>query len=364
MKTNRNNRRAAILLLTAAAALTVLAAGCSGGGAGGVDTAAVGTTSAERPVAVRVQQPEHRLLEERISYVGTVFAGQEVRVISRVQGTLSAQAFTDGERFQQGDLLGFLESPEIDAAVERAESEMDYWCTRHETDKRLVEQGALAPEQAQASERACRSARAGLDEARAQFNKTRVEAPFTGEVLDWLAEPGQPLMPGQPLVLIGSPAREVRVDVVEEDIERGVDVGTTAAMRLGAETVVEAPVTRVAPAASGPARAFAVTVPIPATGAPAPRKGASISVNFILERAEDALAVPSRAIAGSVADPGVFVISDGTAHRRPVTTGISEGGWTAADFDWNGTDPIAVTNVRSLSDGAPVFPVAEEALSQ
>lgn len=367
MKTHGNNRNAAIPALAALAALTLLAAGCSGGGAGaggGGGAAAPGTTSAERPVAVRVQQPEHRVLENRISYVGTVFAGQEVRVISRVQGTLSAQAFAEGERFEQGDLLGRLESPEIEAAVERAEAERDYWCTRHESDTRLVEQGALAPEQAEASERACRSARAGFDEARAQLDKTRVEAPFAGEVLDWLAEPGQPLMPGQPVVLIGSPAREVRVDVVEEDIERGVDVGTTAAMRLGAEAVVEAPVTKVAPASSGPARAFAVTVPIPATGTSLPRKGASISVDFILERAEDALAVPSRAIAGPVDEPVVFVISDGTAHRRSVTTGVSEGGWTAADFDWNGTDPVAVTNVRSLSDGASVFPVAEEALSQ
>lgn len=349
------------LAIAAAVAVVVLAAGCGLVSADGEESAAEGQRREERPVAVRVVSPEYRRLEQRMSYVGTVYAGREVQVISRVQGTVAEQSYAEGERFEQGELLARLDSPEMEAAVARAEAERDYWCRKHEADERLAERGALPAEEAAASDRACRSAKAGLDEVQAQLDKTRVEAPFAGEILDRLAEPGQPLMPGQPVVLIGNSGREVRVDVVEEDLERGVTVGTEASMRLDAERLVESTVTRVSPVSAGPARAFEVTVPIPAGADEQPRKGASIRVDFILDRAERSLSVPSRAVAAEREGQAVYVIRDGNAHRRPVETGVTEGGWTAVELDYDGESPVAVTNIRSLQDGRAVYAVAEEA---
>ena len=297
MKTRKHDGKSAraTAVVAAAVAAVMLVAGCGLVSDDGEESAAEEQPREERPVAVRVVSPEYRTLEQRMSYVGTVHAGREVQVISRIQGTVAEQAYAEGERFETGALLAALDSPELEAAVARAEAERDYWCRKHEADERLADRGALPPEEAEASARACRSARASLAEAQAQLDKTRVKAPFTGEVLDRLAEPGEPLMPGQPVVLIGNPGREVRIDVVEEDLERGVTVGTEASMRLGAERIVESVVRKVSPASAGPARAFEVTVPIPAGAGEQPRKGASIRVDFILDRAR---AHPCRAEPG------------------------------------------------------------------
>ncbi|MDA3948849.1 MAG: efflux RND transporter periplasmic adaptor subunit [Spirochaeta sp.] len=350
----------AILLGATFAVIATLGA-CSGSG----DQETAGNSAgagAGDPVAVRVQQPEYRTLEHRISYVGTVFARQEVPIIARVQGTLSELPVPEGASFTKGTVLARLESPEMEAAVERLHAEVDYWSARHETDTSLVEQGALAPEQAHASNRALRTARAGLAEAEAQLAKTVVTAPFDGTVLDWPAETGQPVMPGQPLILIGDATREIRVDVVEEDLSRGVTVGTSVELAPAPDRIIASRVTSVAPAASGRARTFSVTVPIPAVDTDLPsdlaRKGASIRTDFIVERRESALAVPVRALADRDGSPHLFTVVDEVAHRHDVTAGITQGGWIAVSFDWNGTDPVAVTNLNGLRDGAPVYAVS------
>lgn len=315
---------------------------------------------AEPPVAARVQMPETRTLESKISYVGTVFATQEVQLISRVQGTLTGKPVPKGGSFEKGDLLANLDSPEMEAAVERLRAEADYWCRRHETDKRLVEEGALAREQAESSERACRSARAGLAEAEAQLAKTVLEAPFSGQVLDWLAEPGQPLMPGQPILLIGDGKREVRVDVVEEDLARGVTVGTIAEIRSEGVIAASSQVTEISPVSSGPARAFSVTIPIPSQMEQMPRKGASLRVDFVLKREPETLAVPVSALLNEEGESFVYLIADGVARKQQVLLGLRQGGWAAVEFPWNGKDPVAVTNLRGLSDGAEVYAVTQE----
>ncbi len=348
------------------AGLALVFIGCNGESAQQAGTST--DHSNGTPIAVRVMNPEYRTLENRLSYVGTVYARYEVPIASRTQGTLTERTLTEGEFFTRGTVLARLEAPELNAAVDRLSAEAEYWTQRHETDTRLVEQGALAPEQADSSERAARSSRAALAEARAQLAKTVVEAPSDGQVLDWLAEPGQPLMPGQPIVLVGDPAREVRVDVVEEDLFRGITEGTAAVLTLGAQAspvgtgdnsaTVTSRVTAIAPTSSGPARTFRVTIPVPETANP--RKGSSVRVHFVLDRSDSSPAVPSRAITTRDGAPHLFVISDDTARMEPVTTGISAGGWTAVVFSWNGEDPVAVTNLSSLYDGASVLAVREE----
>ena len=249
----------------------------------------------------------------------------------------------------------------MEAAVERLEAEVDYWSRRHETDKRLVDQGALAQEQSDASERAIRSARASLDEAKAQLAKTVLTAPFEGTVLDWPTEIGQPVMPGQQLILIGDSSREIRVEVVEEDLARGISPGTPVELLLTDGKPVTASVTAIAPVSSGQARTFSVTIPIPnESGSGLQRKGTSIRADFIVDRQAEVVAVPTRAIADRDGQPHLFIITSDTAHRIEVELGISQKGWIAADFEWNGNDPVAVTNLNGLKDGAPVYAVMTE----
>ncbi|MBR9979267.1 MAG: efflux RND transporter periplasmic adaptor subunit, partial [Bacteroidetes bacterium] len=188
------------------------------------------------PVAVRTDLPEYRALAERIDYLGQVYATLEIQILSQLQGSIVSIVATDGERVRKGAELVRLSVPDLEANVERLRAERDYWCQRHEADERLLERNAVPADQVNASRRACNSADAALREAESRRAKAVEHAPFDGIVLRRFAEAGQNVMPGQALVVIGNNEREIRVDVVEEDLRRGIKVGMNAILSINGTT--------------------------------------------------------------------------------------------------------------------------------
>ena len=312
------------------------------------------------PIAVRVAKPDIRDMELGVSYIGTVFSRTEVRVIARIPGTIVELPFREGERADADKLLVRIEAPEIKAQVERLSVDRDYWARRFEADKRLVEKNALAAEQADAGERSLKTTEAALAEAASQLLKTKEKAPFSGTVLSWFMEPGQSVLPGQPILQFGSDEGELRVEVAEEDIRKGIRPGIATDIELESGSAVRTTVGEVSPAAKGQSRTFTVKIPLPTKANGAFRVGSSLRVHFILESHADALTVPSSAVVSEKSSSFVYLVNGEFAKKVPVKKGIEREGRIVVDFPWNGEDRVAVSNLGSLSEGARVFAVEAE----
>jgi RND family efflux transporter MFP subunit len=324
--------------------------------------AEISEASAPAPIAIRVAKPTVRDMEVGVSYIGTVYSRKEVKVIARIPGTVAELPFREGERAELGDLVARIDAPEIRAQVERLTVDRDYWARRHEADKRLVEKNALAPEQADAGERSLKTTEAALAEAASQLSKTKEKAPFQGTVLSLFVEPGQSVLPGQPILLFGSGEGDLRVEAAEEDIRRGIGPGTPARIELDSGSVVRTTVAEVSPAAKGQSRTFTVKIPLPARTDGVFRVGSSLRVHFILRSREAALTVPSSAVVAEGPSSFIFLVEGETVRKVPVEKGIESEGRTAVVFSWNGEDDVAVSNLGSLSEGSRVFPVEAEVI--
>ncbi len=314
----------------------------------------------QQPIAVRVIAPDIANLAQTISYVGTVRGSQEVRVNARIPGTVEVLPRAVGAPVTSGQLVAAISAPELAASIDRVQAEREYWCQRHEEDVRLVESGALPAEQANASQRACRSASAALAEAEAQIAKTREVAPVSGRILSWLIEPGQHVLPGQGLVLIGSSGAELRVEVIDEDLQRGIEIGTPVTVHASGGETVRSRVTEIAPLASQNARTFTVTVPLSEIRSDDFRVGSSMAADFTLASCSDCVAIPTEALHRIGNGTYVYLIRDGRAHLTAVEPGIRDRGLVQVSFDWNGDDRVAISNLESLADGVPVFAVEVE----
>jgi len=313
--------------------------------------------AAAQPVAVRVTKPVITDIESRLSYMGTVRANSEINVVARVQGTLISLPKAVGTRVNQGDMVAELDVLDLNAIVERFQSDLDYWSSRYESDKRLVEAEALPSEQAEASRRAFRAAKAMLAEAKAKLTKAKEFSPIRGRVLSWLAEPGQHLMPGQPILLLGNDDLEIHVEVVEEDLRRGVKVDIPVNLLNWQGNKFQSRVSEVSPIASGPTRTFTVRIPVPKNEVKDIRIGASMRMDFILKSSLNCVALPVEAISQEGGRSHIFLIQQATAKKQSVTIGIEQEGLVEVIFPWNGKDQAAISNLNSLSDGTPVFPV-------
>lgn len=312
------------------------------------------------PVAVRIVQPERRTIHESLEYLGSVHSTTEIQITARLQGSVASIDVEEGASIRRGARLLRLFVPDLEAGVERLRTERDYWCRRSATDARLLEQQAIAADQADAGRRACESAKAALKEAVARLDRAVEHAPVGGLVLRRFVEPGQHVMPGQPLLLVGSGEAVVHAQVIEEDLARGVRVGMSALLVQDGNDTIPARVVEIAPVTTTGSRVFTVKVRPERNAALTARHGSSVSVRFLLAERKDVLALPVHALVGERPDAAVFLVRGDRAFRQTVRTGIEEDGWIEASFPWNGKDAVATSNLGSLSDSTRVFGVSEQ----
>lgn len=317
--------------------------------------------SAVPPVAVRVLPVSMVPLQRELDYLGTVAPARQVLVTARIQGTVGALGAIEGEPVPEGRELAILHAPDLEATVARLRADRDYWSERWEEDVDLAARGAVPQDQMAASERAATAATAALAEAEVRLGWARERSPVEGTVLEWKVEAGQHVLPGQPLVLVGSIEMEVQVPVVAEDVRAGIKVGTPALLTGPNGEVIPTAVQEVAPAATGQGRTFSVTVAVPPVTRTDWRSGEPVAVRFVLGESTGEAAVPRRAIASHGEENWVFLIENGISRRWDVAIGLEVGGWVAIAPSPPSGAVVAVSNVDRLSDGAAVFSVAEEA---
>jgi RND family efflux transporter MFP subunit len=279
-------------------------------------------------------------------------------VIAQVQGTVQSLPVAEGARIRKGDVLVRLYAPELEASAQRLQADRNYWKQRYDSDQRLLEQKAIPSDQAEASKRASISAQAAYDEVNSRLQKTIEKAVFDGIVLKWYVEPGQHVMPGQPLMLVGNTFNEIRVNVIEEDVRYGLQPGTPAIIKTVNGKTLPARIAEVAPMADAFTRTMTVKIHWVEDEPFYLPNGASIPIDFILQENKNALAVPGSSIGAAESEPYLYLIRDERAYKQRVRTGIEENGWVAVEFAWNGSDLVAITNLNSLSDSAAVFAVA------
>jgi RND family efflux transporter MFP subunit len=258
----------------------------------------------------------------------------------------------------------------MNAEVARAKTERDFLCETHETDEKLAASGVISKRQVDLSRKACDAASAALTAAQAGSReigatqgKTSEQAPFDGRVLQWLVEPGQNVMPATPLLLLGSHDLELRVQVGEKDLERGVREGVPAMVRLG-DQVLRLEISNVAPMAVGPGRTSEVKIPLPNELTSTPAHGSSVRIEFLVAEAPDSLAVPQKALAKIAGKDTVFVIDNGLAQAVAVTSGIGDDGMVAVTGEITAGAWVAVSNLDLLKDNAKVFEVRPEKIEE
>lgn len=213
--------------LTAAAllSLAVAASGCSNDAA---DTAM-------RPTPVRVAPVETASVEPAIRAVGVLATADEVRLSFKAGGVVAAIHVEQGARLRKGQLLATLMQDEVGAALAQtralaAKSDRDL-----ERGRALVADEVATREQLENLVTAHDVAHASLRAAEFNARYSRIEAPGDGILLRRLAEPGELVAAGQPVLVAGLTAGGwiVRASLADRDIVRIVQ-GASATITIDA----------------------------------------------------------------------------------------------------------------------------------
>ena len=152
---------------------------------------------------------------------GTVAAGARYRLGFNVPGVIATLCCRTGDRVKSGQLLATLRATDADARVRAADAAQSKAARDLCHDRaRFVQNGALAPnldkEKTHVINGQISAAQAQV--AKAALGFTRLQSPITGTVQQRLAEPGEAVGAGVPVLLVEEVGRiVVRVGVGEDD---------------------------------------------------------------------------------------------------------------------------------------------------
>lgn len=340
--------------LYAAVALIAVAA-CSRGN-GQPARPANPAAGGREPVGVVTAAPVVRPLGVEIEAVGTAIANEAVEITSKASNIVTAIRFQEGQRVRRGAVLVELDSAQASADVAEARAALAEARNQYQRGQELSIQ-VLSRAQLDALETGLRTAEARLAAAQARLNDTVIRAPFDGHT-------------GFRRVSVGSLVREGAAITTLDDtstIKLEFTVPQTFLHALRPGLPVEA-------AASGmPGRAFVgelttigsridpVTRSIPVRAElPNPdgelKPGLFMSVQ-LRGPESTAVLVPEEALVPEQGRTFVFVVADGVARRRVVTTGRRIPGRVEIATGLSANERVIIAGSQKIRDGSPVTDV-------
>ncbi|MDD2881458.1 MAG: efflux RND transporter periplasmic adaptor subunit [Rhodoferax sp.] len=230
----------------------------------------------EEPIrAVKVVTVGLQATQSTLEYAGEVKARVESRLGFRVGGKLLARPVEAGQHVKAGQLLAQLDPQDLKLAADAsraqtaaARTNRDLAAADFKRYQALKEQNFISGAELERRDAVLQAAQAQLDQAQAQLRAQGNQADYaalradvSGVVTAVLAEPGQVLAAGAPVLQIAQDGARDVVFAVPEDKVAGVKLGSDAQVRVwSVPGTLKGEVREVAASADPITRTFAVKV--------------------------------------------------------------------------------------------------------
>jgi RND family efflux transporter MFP subunit len=312
------------------------------------------------PVAVQVAAVATEDWPASYEATGTVRARTTATISSKVTGYVQQVSVQVGDRVRQGQALITLDARDLDVSLRRAEAgraevesaipelenataaakanldlaqstfkRMEELAAKKSISNQELDEASARLKAAQANYDMVRSRRAQVNSKMAVVEQevrgagimrdyAKLAAPFSGVVITRTVEPGNLATPGAPLLTIEQDGLYRLEASVDESKLASVRVGQAVEAVLEADRKLSARVSEIVPSVDAASRSYIVKLDLPAT--PQLRTGMFGRAIFPLGM-QKVVAVPLAALMERGQLQSVFVVEDGVAHTRLVTTG-------------------------------------------
>jgi multidrug efflux system membrane fusion protein len=310
-------------------------------------------------------------------YSGEVRARHEADLAFRIPGKLISRKVEAGSPVKAGDVLAQLDPSDMTLNSDTAQAqalaaEIDYNYSKAELERydNLLEKKYISPAIHDAKRAMFATSKARLEQARSQARVAGNQAGYAtlradrdGLITLVMAEPGQVVGAGQPVIrLAQADAREVIVAIPESRLAQ-IKVGDPASVRLwaGEGKPYEGRVREIAPAADMLTRTFSAKIAI-LDASPEIRLGMTANVTLGLS-GEAAVSLPLTAVTQKEGQPQVWIIENGQdgvsrAQPRPVKIGKFSNETASVIEGLKPGEQVIAVGVHKLLPGMAVRPQA------
>jgi len=344
-------------------------------------------TKPSGPVPVAAVEVAKGMLEDKMTFTGTVRSPSSVVVVSKTMGTIEKKAFRKGDAVRKGDVLYEAEKDTAlankkravsgveaaKAALAQAEAAFKNAESEYTRSKKLFQQGSVTRQMLDGAETAYKAAKAALDAADAGLKNgeaaleladialgdSTIKSPSDGKVTeDFDLEPGSTVNMGMPVAAVVQTA-ELRAELqIPEGFLSRVRKGTRVyILPEGYPGKIDAEITLVNPQVSERSRSAEVwasfKTPVDDKGAELVRPGQFCRVEVVVSSQEGVI-VPASAMVKRGNLETVMVVEAGKVRAFPVTAGLATSREVVVLGGLNGGETVVSSGARLLTDGDSV----------
>jgi RND family efflux transporter MFP subunit len=312
---------------------------------------------ADASVPVRTAVVERGPVQRPIHAAGTVAAKDERDLSFKVGGVVARVVVREGAEVRRGQILAALDATELEAGVRQAREAAAKARRDRDRARLLRAGGAIAVAQAEDAETAAAVAEAALQAALFNLRHATLTAPDDGWIDRRMAEPGEIVPPGKPVLRISGRGRGfvVRASLPERDV-LALSPGDPALVRLDArpDDPIRGRVAEIARSAARGTGTYQVEIGLDAAASRRLLSGLGAKIEIARSVAASG-SVPLAAVQdGDGGSGAVFVVDGARARRVPVRIAFLEGERAVLAGGVEGVERVVVEGAARLADGVPV----------
>ncbi|RHJ86757.1 efflux RND transporter periplasmic adaptor subunit [Parabacteroides sp. AM08-6] len=171
------------------------------------------------PVKVKTIQTASSVLSEKGTFSGTVEEASNTSLSFPVMGTVKKLHVRLGDHVRKGTLIATVDSASMQSSYSAAKSSLEQAEDAYRRMKELHDKGSLAEVKWVEIQSKVQQARSMEEIARKNLEDCKLYAPYSGVIAEKVAEVGQNVVPGMPVVkLVTAEQLNVKIAVPETEI--------------------------------------------------------------------------------------------------------------------------------------------------
>jgi len=311
-----------------------------------------GTGEQVLPVSVYIVTPGG--LTDRIVATGTVMANEEVLLSAEVAGRITSINFKEGTVVSKGTVLVTINDAELVAQLEKNAYNQKLAEERELRSRSLLQKEAISQEEYDRALTDLNTVKAEASLIRAQLQKAKVVAPFTGTIGLRQVSEGAFVTPGQRIATL----TQVQPIKIEFSIPERFAASVTRNSKVnftieGSGKNYEASVYAVEPSINPTTRSVSVRAVYPNKNLEL-RPGSYARIEFELNHMQNALQVPAQSVIPQLGGYHVYVYRNGVADQAAINVGIRTAEMVQVVEGLKEGDTVITSGILQLRKGLPV----------
>lgn len=306
-------------------------------------------------VAVRTETVEVKELNTQYITNGIIIPKQEVMLSAETSGRITKLLVEEGTLVKAGQTLAIIDGDKQNVTLTNAQAVYNNAQSEYNRFNSAFSTGGVTQQQLEQAKLQLENAKNNLESARISFSDINIKASFTGIVNKRNIEVGSYVSPGQQLFeIVNVSSLKLKVNVDEKNIST---VTTGQTVKIGVNVLpnqdFQGKVTFIAPKGDSNLN-FPIELEIENNSKNELKAGMYATAYIGNEEKATVLAIPRTAFVGSVSSNQVFVVQDGKAVLKTVTSGRSFGDYIEIVSGLEKGMQAITSGQINLLDGMPV----------